>query len=226
MEPGFGAFGKMPSTGDFFRLNAPPGFVASWDVWLQQTLLDAQAALGGDWDDHYMSAPIWRFCLAPGLAGPKKTLGVLMPSVDRVGRRFPLTLMATLDTPGPAQLDHFCEEALFVRLEDLALAALDDDMTRDRLAEELAALTPPQTRANAPLRGAGRSLVLTQSAPQGMLPDLASGLLAGRYADPSIWSAVIGEVPRLLVCEGLPGGAEALGLFQLNAAVWREARPL
>ncbi len=31
MSVGFGAFGKMPSVGDFFRIGVPPGFVASWD---------------------------------------------------------------------------------------------------------------------------------------------------------------------------------------------------
>ena len=110
MPDGVGAFGKMPSAGDFFRLNAPPGFVRAWDGWLQQAMLEGQRALGPAWDDAYMSAPIWRFTLTAGLAGPHKAQGVLMPSVDRVGRRFPLTLMRALDTPGPAPHDHFTAE--------------------------------------------------------------------------------------------------------------------
>jgi len=226
MALGFGAFGKMPSVGDFFRLSPPPGFVAVWDAWIQTGMLEAQEALGGDWDSHYMSAPIWRFCLSPGLAGPQKVIGVLMPSVDRVGRRFPLTLMAPLQTPGPAQLDHFSEEALFVRLEELALDALDDTMTRERLEAELVAISPPDMRPNTPLRSAGRSLVLTQAGPVGLLPDLAAGLLAGRFDRPSLWSAVINDVPRLMVCEGLPLGADMQGLFNLTARIWSEAKPI
>ncbi len=226
MGEGFGAFGKMPSVGDFFRFGVPAGFVSAWDGWIQTALLDGQQALGGDWDRHYMSAPIWRFCLSPGLAGPQKVIGVLMPSVDRVGRRFPLTLMAALQTPGPAQLDHFCEEALFCRLEDLALAALDDAMTRERLERDLAEIKPPHMRANAPVRAAGGSLVLTQSGPGGLLPDLAAGLLAGRYQRPSIWSAVINDTPRLMICEGLPDGFGMRGLFNLAGPVWSEARPI
>lgn len=226
MANGFGAFGKMPSVGDFFRFSVPPGFVTTWDSWIQQGLLDAQVALGGEWDRHYMSAPIWRFCLSSGLAGPQKVLGVLMPSVDRVGRRFPLTLMASLQTPGPAQLDHFSEEALFVRLEDLALDALDDSMTRDLLETRLAEVAPPDMRPNTPLRSAGRSLVLTQAGPVGLLPDLAAGLLAGRFDRPSLWSAVVNDKPRLMVCEGLPQGPDMQGLFNLAAPVWSEARPV
>ncbi len=89
----FAAFGKMPALGDFFRLNPPPGFVPVWDAWLQAGLLAARAQLGDRWDACYMSAPIWRFSLAAGLAGPAPLLGVMMPSVDRVGRQFPLTLV-------------------------------------------------------------------------------------------------------------------------------------
>lgn len=226
MAAGFGAFGKMPSVGDFFRIGVPQGFVAAWDDWIQRGLIEVQEALGDDWDGHYMSAPIWRFCLSPGLAGPQKVIGVLMPSVDRVGRRFPLTLMAPLQTPGPAQLDHFSEEALFVRLEDMALDALDDTMTRERLEAELATVAPPDMRPNTPLRSAGRSLILTQAGPVGLLPDLASGLLSGRFERPSLWSAVINDVPRLMVCEGLPQGAGMQGLFNLSASVWSEAKPV
>ena len=57
---GFGAFGKMPSAGDFFRLNTPGGFVRVWDAWLQQVMLEGQGAYGPGFDAHYMSAPIWR----------------------------------------------------------------------------------------------------------------------------------------------------------------------
>ena len=226
MASRFGAFGKMPSVGDFFRFGVPPGFVTAWDSWVQHGMLEVQSALGDDWDRHYMSAPIWRFCLSPGLAGPQKVIGVLMPSVDRVGRRFPLTLMAALQTPGPAQLDHFSEEALFVRLEDLALDALDDSMTREKLENDLAAIVPPDMRPNTPLRSAGNSLILTQAGPVGLLPDLASGLLSGRFERPSLWSAVINDVPRMMICEGLPQGSDMQGLFNLTACIWSEAKPV
>lgn len=224
MSQGFGAFGKMPSVGDFFRINPPPGFVTPWDGWIQQAMLDAQSALGADWDAHYMSAPIWRFSLAAGLAGPEKTLGVLMPSVDRVGRRFPLTLAAALPTPGPAQLDHFSEEPLFEQLEDVALGTLDDSATREVLEQQLAALQPPQFRSAPPVRKMGPSLVLTQS--DLLIPDLAAGLLAGQFTRPSVWSTIVNDEPRLMICEGLPQGADLLGLFHLGARIWTEARPI
>lgn len=222
----FGAFGKIPAIGDFFRLAPPVGFVDAWDPWVQTLILQTQATLGDRWDAHYMSAPIWRFCLSAGLAGPQKVLGVLMPSVDRVGRRFPLTLMSALNTPGPAQLDHFSEARVFDQLEDLALAALEDDMTRDALDAGLGAILPPHRRATVPVRAFNNTLVLTQTGGGGILPDLAAALLGRRVTRPSLWTAVIGDEPRMMICEGLPEGPEMQALFDLNAPIWREADPI
>lgn len=222
----FGAFGKMPSVGDFFRFGAPSGFVSVWDEWIQKAMLDAQSALVQRWDALYMSAPIWRFSLAAGLAGPQKVMGILMPSVDRVGRQFPLTLMSALQTPGPAQLDHFKEDALFLTLEDLALDALEDSMTRERLEQALAEVPSPQFRGVAPLRAMGKSLVLTQGDSTGLLPELAAGLLNSRFLTPSVWSTVVNDVPRLMICDGLPSGPESQGLFDLKAPIWSGAMPI
>ena len=211
MAAGFGAFGKMPSVGDFFRINAPVGFVRLWDGWLQQVLLSGQQTHGSAFDSNYMSAPIWRFSLPAGLAGPEKLTGVLMPSVDRVGRRFPLTLMVPLATPGPAALDHFCDTWLFDQLEVIALAALEDSMTQDRLSSALAAIAVPDIRAVAPLRAAGNNLVLTGAGSTDDLPDaMAAALLDDRAPDASLWTAVLDSGPRMMVCRGLPQGNAAL----------------
>ncbi|MEX0276130.1 MAG: type VI secretion system-associated protein TagF [Ruegeria sp.] len=226
-QAGFGAFGKMPSVGDFFRLGVAQSFVQPWDNWIQRSMLTVSQTLGQAWDEYYMSAPIWRFCLSPGLAGPQKMLGVLMPSVDRVGRRFPLTLVAGLSNEGSAVLAHFRASEVFLQLENLALACLEDDMTRDRLAEGLAGLVAPQQLPTAPVRGHGTTMVLTRGeVADSLLPDLASGLMSQRYRTPSIWSTEIGGVPRMMVCEGLPDGPNMQGLFNLHAALWTEARPL
>ncbi len=224
MTAGFGAFGKMPSVGDFFRLNSPAGFVSVWDDWIQRTMLLTQTALGGEWDSRYMSAPIWRFSLSAGLAGSDRIMGVLMPSVDRVGRRFPLTLMAALPAAGPAARDHFRADAVFERLEDLALDALEDDMTRDGLERRLAEIDPPRSCDQATLRRNGHSVTLTRKRDQnGLLPDLSAGLLQDHCRTPSLWTAVTDEEQRLLVCDGMPEGPHMQALFDLDAPAWQEA---
>ena len=76
----------MPALGDFFRLNLPQDFVAAWDIWLQQVMVSTRESFGAAWDARYLSAPIWQFSLAAGLCGAAPVIGVILPSVDRVGR--------------------------------------------------------------------------------------------------------------------------------------------
>lgn len=222
----FGAFGKMPSAGDFFRLSLSQSFVAEWDEWLQRCLLQGSELNSGRWNELYMSAPIWRFCLSPGLAGPQKVLGVLMPSVDRVGRRFPLTLAAPVVSGSSAFLDHFNNIGVFEALERVALDALDDDMSRDRLDKALSEIAVPSSQQNANIQKTGNCIILIQENGQnGCLPDLASGLMSDSFRNPSIWSTVVQGGSRLMVCEGLPSGPKMQGLFNLHAEIWAEAPP-
>ncbi|AHD03779.1 type VI secretion system-associated protein TagF [Leisingera methylohalidivorans] len=224
---GFGAFGKMPSAGDFFRLNTPGGFVRVWDAWLQQVMLDGRGAYGPGFDACYMTAPIWRFTLPAGLAGAQRVIGVLMPSVDRVGRRFPLTLMAALPGNGSAAVPHLGEGTLFERLEDVALDALEDTMTKDSLAEALASIPVPGMRAAAPLPGNRPDLVLAGvRGPEVLSGALEDAALEERLTGCSLWTAMLDGVPRTLACKGLPQGGAALGLFDPGAPVWADAEGL
>lgn len=220
---GFGAYGKIPSIGDFFRLDPPPGFVSVWDTWLQRCLVSGTHTYGGQWDALYMSVPIWRFCLSPGLAGAGKIIGVLMPSVDRVGRRFPLTLMAPLPSDGPLMADHFSNGDLFAKLEEIALAALDDETGRDGLAAALGGLDAPRTATAAQVsQGADRMTLKQSGAEPDLLAALAGRCMPAHLGAPSVWSAQIEGDQRLLVCEGLPEGPNMQALFDFDAPVWAE----
>ncbi len=219
---GFGAFGKIAALGDFFRLEVPGSFVAPWDDWLQRTILAARQSLGAVWDDCYLSAPIWRFTLAPGLAGPNPAVGVMMPSVDRVGRQFPLTLVKADDPALDPLTAHFRAGALYHDLEVLALETLDE-LSREALAERLSAISW-QDGAAAGVMTVPGALLVCGGDDAGPLPDLAARLLRRDFRAPSLWSTEAEDGPRLMVCEGLPGGAQALGLFDLTASVWQRSR--
>jgi type VI secretion system protein ImpM len=222
----FGVFGKIPSEGDFFRISAPNGFVQIWDEWLQKCLVSGAYTFGSRWDALYMSVPIWRFTLSPGIAGPSKVMGVLMPSVDRVGRRFPLTLMAPLADEASATLDHFRLGDVFEALEDTALAALDDHATRDSLAEQLATLKLPVPTAPTEISTRGQTVLVQDKSGLALTPSaLASHFLGQSFEKPSVWSTVIDGDARLMVCEGLPEGANMQGLFDLDAEVWKAGQP-
>ncbi len=91
-----GLFGKIPSQGDFHQQDLPNSFVRPWDDWLSRSILASQAEIGVEWPQIYLLSPPWRFLLAPGVAGPSGWIGVLVASIDRVNRFYPLTLALPL----------------------------------------------------------------------------------------------------------------------------------
>ena len=130
-----GLFGKLPARGDFVRAGLPGDFVAAWDDWLQDVLAASRAQLGAAWLPAFLKAPVWRFLLPPGRCGAGGVLGVLLPSVDRVGRYFPLTLAAVMP-PAEAAPD----DAAWL---DAAVAAGLAALERDAAPDEVLHLLPP-----------------------------------------------------------------------------------
>src|ERR1700733_10821549 len=88
-----GLYGKLPTHGDFLRRRVTDDFVAAWDEWLQHCIPDGRVALGEAWLETYLTRPVWRFPLSTNVSETAPVAGVLAPSVDRVGRYFPLTLL-------------------------------------------------------------------------------------------------------------------------------------
>lgn len=207
----FGAYGKMPALGDFFRIGLPPGFTQVWDGWLQGIMQAGRASLGGHWQECYFSAPIWRFSLAAGVVGPWAVQGVLMPSVDRVGREFPLTLAAMLPPLSSALASHLAAAGMFSALEQLALDALEDDMTRDVLAARLGALAPPVPASGAGLPASHDADHIAISLPSEV--PLAGALGAAHLQRPVIWSSSLAGRELLIAANGLPAARQAALLF-------------
>jgi type VI secretion system protein ImpM len=119
-----GFFGKLPARGDFVSAGLPRDFVSCWDGWVSSVLAAAVSAVGDDW----LQAPAWHFCLPAGVCGAEAVTGVLLASNDKVGRRFPLTLV-------------WSENAVDAdAVERLGRAAIAEAMRPDELAERLAAV--------------------------------------------------------------------------------------
>lgn len=217
--PVFGAYGKMPALGDFFRLRVAQEFVTVWDGWLQAVLLSSRQILGGRFEDCYMTAPVWRFVLPPGMAGGTGMIGVLMPSVDRVGRLFPLTLVGPCGPAAPLR-DLALHHAALDALEALALAALGDDMTRELLAQGLDAIPHAPAASPARLVPAGQGHVLTGGAASVAFADLTLALGPAHLAGAGVWSTHVDDQPRIGLWPELPCGAAAAALFDMDAPLW------
>ena len=121
--PGF--YGKLASCGDFVTRDLAPGFTQPWDAWLAAGMQASRRQLGEDWLSAYLVCPLWRFALAAGVCGPNAVAGILMPSIDRVGRYFPLTVAQILE-PGQSVAGLVNgAEAWFDRVETLMVSTLD-----------------------------------------------------------------------------------------------------
>ena len=199
---GIGAYGKIPAIGDFLRIDPPPGFVRPWDDWLQRLMTTARAAFGAEYDAAYLGAPIWRFGLAADLAGPGPVMGVMMPSVDRVGRHFPLTLVAGMPRASDPVSNVNTHAPALAWMEETALATLDDEAS---LAGLQSALAAPGFHGDL----------------ERCLPATA---VTGTFERPSLWQASAGGISRYAVIEGLPDPQLMPGLFDLGHPVW-DSRP-
>ena len=162
-----GWYGKLPALGDFASRRLASEWIAQWDGWLATGLHQLQQAAPDTWLEDYLASPAWRFALMPGSlpdgSGDGLRVGVLVPSVDRVGRYFPLVVISP---PLPRPVDSAQVAALWQwagELEDVAVQALQDDWSAETLDAALANTPLPQPHSAAAMPPALAAL-LSQAA--------------------------------------------------------------
>jgi type VI secretion system protein ImpM len=156
---GFGLFGKLPQKRDFVALGIPRGLLEPFETWLQSAVAASRNELGGQWQDQYLVAPIWRFWIGPAIFGTT-CAGALIPSVDGVGRFFPLTILYSADEgsvlppPSFAPLDEWYA-AIETRLLSVLdpEAAIEVDKLTQGLAAPMAEAAPPEPAGTAFRKG-------------------------------------------------------------------------
>ncbi|WP_287319101.1 type VI secretion system-associated protein TagF [Mesorhizobium sp.] len=128
--PGF--YGKMPATGDFVTRRLPGDFVRIWDRWLAQHIVPLIGM------ETWPRTTALRFLAGPAAFGA--SAGIILQSADRVGRQFPLSVVAQL-ADAPVRLAN--ADAWFAGIEEVALAAQRGELMPDELDAALAALPVP-----------------------------------------------------------------------------------
>jgi type VI secretion system protein ImpM len=211
-----GWYGKIPGTGDFIARRVPASFSEPWDRWLQGAIAGSRQRLGVHWRDAFLSMPAWRFALGPGVVGANGWAGLMVPSVDAVGRYFPLTVACALPS---ASLDagatllgagRWFDDIEAIALEAIApgadTASIDRAFARRRFEARWLAL-PEENDATNPIRGAQpRMLFIEPGAATASIGELSRGLCEPNSA----WLAEPSELfdRTLLLCESLPSAEQ------------------
>lgn len=158
---GSGIYGKLPGHGDFIQRQLPNSFVTPWDEWLQRAVHGSQELLRDHWLDYYLTSPIWRFALSPGVLDKHAWAGVLVPSVDSVGRYFPLTFAAiSAELKNPFAIQERAE-SWYRKLSALAVEGLEKCLQVDHLFERIAKL--PLLEEAAPVNALGEGVIMAMS---------------------------------------------------------------
>lgn len=231
--PVIGYFGKVPVKGDFVQRKLPRDFVDPWDHWLQHAMATSKGHLGDAWLDSYLTSPVWNFGLSAGLAGAHPAIGLIMPSVDSVGRYFPMTFAALVPGAGDPFSLSSRAPAWFVAAEDAALSCLETGFELEMLDEHLTVLegilaagVDPAVQLShaAPSPSGGVAFQMSAGVPERLFPDGYAGLL-DRFAQTRFekfslwWTAGSDRVPpSIRMFPGLPADSD-FGAFLSAAAI-------
>ncbi|MBC7954958.1 MAG: type VI secretion system-associated protein TagF [Cytophagales bacterium] len=144
-----GWYGKLAMLGDFAHRRLPLGFVNACDAWLSQGVAASRESLGSAWLDNYRTAPLWCFAWSPRVVDEQWWFGVLMPSVDAVGRYFPLVVAFNTEH-APTEPHVLAQWAQWYDSAGAcALQTLQGQATLDEFESALAAAGTPLTTAPA-----------------------------------------------------------------------------
>jgi type VI secretion system protein ImpM len=207
-----GLFGKLSAKRDFIALATPRSFLEAWEPWVQSSLSASRHQLNDRWQQAFLTAPVWRFWLGAGICG-SAVAGAIMPSLDGMGRYYPLTLHAVADAGAPIPPpDVDTQDEWYGMAESFLLSTLARDSVFEDISSALDALAVPRTR----LRAAGDAGIASLTDDMaGMIAasgDFATSLSALSAASPEVyaaasfwWTAGGGDFPpTVLSCRGLP----------------------
>jgi type VI secretion system protein ImpM len=225
-----GLFGKLPAKRDFIGMNASRRFLEAWEPWLQAGVAMSKQILGDAWIETYNRAPIWRYWLGADFCG-EAMIGAFMPSVDGVGRSFPLAIFVGEGDASLAPPELEPNDTWFEAAEAVLLDALEPGATLERIAEKVAALPAPALQSPMMKDGGFEELANGGVLARDMVEVSAAFLTARRFgrrrafASQTFWWTIGGEgFPSLGLLEvGLPPAirfADMLtGAFSDGAAV-------
>jgi len=234
-----GYYGKFPGRGDFVSSHLSREFIEPWDMWLQSAIAASRNRLLDKWLETYLTSPIWCFYLSSGVCSRQTWAGVMMPSVDKVGRYFPLTMVC----PVPVRSNPFTlmvnRSQWFIEAENLLLTILDDnvidldefDRQVDKLACHLDAMDDHISKDEGIYETLGmgpnwRLPLASIEDVQMSSSELSRRMLEARFSTYSLWWSNGSEQvePSLLISSGLPSSESFSSLLdgQWQEGAWED----
>ncbi|MBB4010031.1 type VI secretion system-associated protein TagF [Allorhizobium taibaishanense] len=139
-----GFFGKLPSHGDFLSEGLERDMVATLDAWIRGGLYACEQEFGAAWAELFAASPPWRFIVEKGVWDGAAHAGVMVPSRDRVGRSFPLIVMAQMHRFSYHPRTLFLDHTWFMAAEGLAESTLTREFDLGRFTENLKRMRLPR----------------------------------------------------------------------------------
>jgi type VI secretion system protein ImpM len=115
-------YGKHPAFGDFVTAGLSDAAQERIEGWLNASLSTVKGAWGDGWEQGFDASPPIAFWIGARVSGAAALRGAMLPSRDKVGRRFPL--LAGFEGAGPLPpaidpVDSYCADVAGV-LADIA----------------------------------------------------------------------------------------------------------
>ena len=222
-----GLFGKLPAHGDFIYRNLPTNFINGWDTWLQGFIGSSKEQLGESWLDIYLTSPIWRFAFSEGVIDERVWAGIVLPSVDRVGRYFPFSIATSLPV-GMNPLEVITQSAWFESIETAALKGLDGQLQIDDLVDDINQYKLIQSMIYQPVMadaeniGAVIKMDFEEQSLQSVYPFLFDAALRKNLSSYSVWSTRGSNYvePCIFYARGLPQMRGIAAMLDGNWESW------
>lgn len=192
-----GFFGKIPSHGDFISEGIDREFVARLDEWLRTGLHACADHYGASWSSIFSNSQPIRFIVESGAWSDSAYAGILLPSRDRVGRKYPLVVLAQLAMFRLHPRTLYLDETWFMAAEALAETSMNEDFDMHRFTSAIRRLRLPKPK-------------IDEDAPAAIArPDKPT----------SLWWRIDEETrrPKGVKLDGRPGTEDFVRLFQDSA---------
>ncbi len=232
-----GYYGKTAARGDFVSHRLPQTFINVWDDWAQQLVVACQQNNPDNFDQAWYRLPTYRFAFSAGLAGEHGWLGILIPSTDSVGRKFPLCFARPLNSNALPNHALLSSDVYYQDIENLIGQLMTSDYDFSQLASDLDAIDQQHQPAAEQSDGANTQTTLQTKADslclrlsarlndsQAHLDIYTNAILVAACGSYSMWvtSDISTSSAETLLFEGLPGQDVCSALFdgQFTTPQW------